>query len=369
MEAAVVKEYVGGADKGNNGLKLVLGKINGVVLPNPIKVGLMNVIKMVPRGFHREVIGVEKAEETLDVVIRSVHMPDLHEKRFFVDKLAVDHGPMQVSTKKEKMNNPFIMVPFLTALAMQMDRNKDEIIYKLMGSLPVKEFKKDRNARLAFVKSLQGTYEVEFVSTAGMEGWKCTIHLTIELNAEGMSVIHNQMTDGTGRIIKEEWQGESMGAIDLGGFSFDVPVVDEYHRPAPTLCRGEQIGVLSKIDDLCKVMAREHGVQLSRSNLEKRIREGNYMIPNGKDEVDIKPLVDEHFSILCTEVIITVDDILSQPNTYQIKRFFLCGGGTLLVPDYFNQLQKQIRAELVETSDPVWETAQGNCKLAIAYFG
>ena len=363
-----MRTLVGGGDLGNTRLKLVISAADDVRLANPIKLDIPNAVKQVAKGRKRgNMSSNEEIMDTLDVHISCPHNLDLHDKRFFVGPLAVKNGALEVSPKRKKTDNPFIMIPFLTGLALQSDEPVEEICCKFLIGLPVKEFK-DRDLRNEFINSLGGVYDLTFISTTNLEGWKVKIHLDVAPQPEGLPVIFNQMFDNAGKMICD-LRGKPKGVIDLGGHTTNIPITNELLKADTTLSTGLENGVYTALDEMRDEIRREFGVSIARQQCEDYIVNRGCILPIGEESFSIQGIVDEHFGILADDISSVIQDVLANSTTSnEIDKFFVAGGGGLLIPKYFEKLQNGLRSTLVYTDDPVFETAQGLAKLACVHY-
>lgn len=341
-----MKRFLVGADIGNYAFKGVFGEGN--------RVYIQNAVKEVPMGFERPNLGMEeRVLDTMDIIIRSPHLPQLHERRFFVGNLAVGKQEFQPSPDTRKTENPLILVPMLAALALQVNEPEEHIHYEATMGLPMAEFL-DKADRQLFEQRIAGDYQIEFVSTMGMEGWRVNITLEPSITAEGLAVIHHQMTDRYGRNVRPEWQGQAMGAIDIGGFSVDISGVDSSHRPDVDLCAGLELGTVKALDGIISEIYRQYRVRLPRHMIEKTVTKDNCQLQLGARRVDIRPIVENNFRVLANQIIQGITEISKRPKATQVHRYFVLDGGALNYQQYMaDELQSKLFADLVWlTHDP-----------------
>ncbi|MDT3417159.1 hypothetical protein QO009_003054 [Brevibacillus aydinogluensis] len=335
-----------GGDIGNHALKLVAGVGN--------RLYLVNAVKEVSVGTERKSLGEdEQILDTLDVFIRCPHLPELHERRFFVGNLAIGKNEYQVSPDTRKMENPLILVPFLTGLALQSNQRDEHLLVEATMGLPMAEFL-EKSQRKDFEQKITGEYEIEFVSTAKMEGWKVKIQLKPSLSPEGMAVILHQMTDRFGRNIRPDWNGQAMGAIDIGGFSTDMSAIGTDHRPDPDLCEGFQLGTITAIDEIIKEINRIYKIKFPRHMIEKTITTDNCQLQLGAKKIDIHDLVESNFRSISNQIAQAVLEVAKKPKAAMIHRYFVFGGGALKYQKFMEkELQERMYSELLWlTTDP-----------------
>ncbi|CAI8942802.1 plasmid segregation protein ParM [Brevibacillus sp. IT-7CA2] len=357
-----MKIIFAGGDIGNDGMKLVLGIGNRLFIPN--------AVKEVAHGTERKSIGEdEKVLDTLDVIIRCTHLPELDGRRFWVGNLAVGKGEYQVSPDTKKRDNPLILVPLFTGLALQADKKEDDLHTQVTMGLPMEEFL-EKNERKSFETRIKGDFEVEFVSTHRMEGWKVKIRFDPTLAPEGLGIILHQMTNQFGQNIKPEWKGQAMGCIDIGGFSTDISAIGSDHRPDADLCDGFQLGTISALDGVGEEINRLYKIKFPRHMLEETITKKNCQLQLGAKQIDITDIVDSNFRSVAHQIAQRVLEITRKPKAAMIHRYFVVGGGALKYEQFLeNELQEKMYSELIWlTTDPeetVFLNAESFYRLAI----
>jgi len=351
-----------GADLGNSGLKYVkgLGKdpANRLFIPNSVYPVAASMV--------RESMDDEQTLKTLDFIIRAPHYPEIHDQRFFVGELALKFQQFETSARTKKTENPYILIPALAALALEAEESGEEINYQIVVGLPVSEFK-NKAARQAFEKKLQGTYEIEFVSTADRQGWTVKLHIAAKVTPEGLAVIFNQQTDDKVRMVKPDWKGQAMGVIDIGDFTTDLPIMNEDGKPDSELSTGLMIGIATALDNILVHLERETGRQLNRQRVVQAIKKG-YKLQHGKEQKDIKAICDEHFENIAKQIMTQLKSIINgSTGMLDVVRFFVCGGGAILLKPYLEALSDEIPSEMVwltDDVDPVYQNAEGYYKIA-----
>ncbi|WP_019123873.1 ParM/StbA family protein [Brevibacillus massiliensis] len=327
-----MKRMQGGFDLGNNAFKMVLeGK----------RMKIPNVVREVPLTTERKKISNnEKMENTFDVLIRCPHVPELHGKRFFVGNLAIGNGEHEIDPQTKKAKNPLVLVPFLAGLAAQAGSGQDEILVSGYAGLPMDEY---LNSALKeeYRQRLNGTFQVEFISTAGLEGFSVKLHLNIEIKPEGMAVTLRQIQKNM-----ERWKRQAMGAIDIGAFSTDISVLDRDLEPIPQLCQGLQVGTASALESIRDTINNEYRVNFTRHMIDEIVRENGKM-QLGVREIDITDIIQEHFRPYSRQIAQAVTEILEHPKGASIARFFIFGGGSIAYKPYLLELQERSYSEFV----------------------
>ncbi|UFJ41342.1 ParM/StbA family protein [Brevibacillus humidisoli] len=350
-----MRRVQGGFDLGNNALKMVLeGK----------RAKIPNVVREVPIPTERKRISNnEKMENTFDVILRCPHVPELHGKRFFVGKLAIGNGEHEIDPQTKKARNPLVLVPFLTALAAHAESEQDEIQVSGYAGLPMDEYL-IADLKEEYRQRLNGRFQVEFVSTAGREGWKVQLHLNIEVKPEGMAVTLRQIQKNMGR-----WNLQTMGAIDIGAFSTDISVLDREFEPIPELCQGLQIGTASALESIRERINKEYRVNFTRHMIDEIVTKDNGKMQLGIREIDISDVIEEHFRPYSRQIAQAITEILEHPKGVSTARFFIFGGGAIAYKPYLIELQERTYSEFVwldhDPDEVIFENAISFYLLAI----
>lgn len=341
-----MRTITAGGDIGFHALKLVVDDGQRVYIPN--------VIKEVAGTVTRPILSDdEKTIDTIDIHIRCPHYPALHNRRVYVGNLAIGNGEYQVSATSRKTQNDLILIPLLAGLALEADYDGEELEVDAMIGLPMLEYL-NRADREMFKQKITGTYEIEFYTTARREGWKVTIRLNPTITAEGLGVIFHQMTDTYGRIIRTDWKGEAMGAIDIGGSSTDIAIIGEDHKPDASLCRGLQLGVATALDQISQAIEKEHGVSFPRHMIEKFITKDHCMMRLGAHKFSIKEIVTSNFTAIANQIEQAIMELVKNPKASQVVRFFVFGGGAIDYKEFLDEsLRSKIYSELVWLTDDV----------------
>ncbi|MBO8164214.1 MAG: ParM/StbA family protein [Brevibacillus sp.] len=328
-----MKRVRGGFDLGNNAFKMVL---EGTRMKIP------NVVREVPLTTERKRISSnEKMENTFDVLLRCPHVPELDGKRFFVGNLAIGNGEQEIDPQTKKARNPLVLVPFLTGLATQAESEYEEMQVSGFAGLPMDEYLIGA-LKEEYRQRINGRFQVEFISTAGREGWRVQLYLNIEIKPEGMAVTLRQIQKNMGR-----WKRQAMGAIDIGAFSTDISVLDRDLEPIPELCQGLQIGTASALESIRETVNKEYRVNFTRHMIDEIVTTENGKMQLGVREIDIQDIIQEHFRPYSGQIAQAITEILGHPKGATIARFFIFGGGSIAYKPYLMELQERTYSEFV----------------------
>ncbi|MBA4533810.1 ParM/StbA family protein [Brevibacillus halotolerans] len=345
-----MRHLIFGGDIGNHALKAVFGENN--------RLYMINTVREVGETKSRPTIGEdEKVIDTLDIIIRCPHYEALNNRRFWVGNNALGMDEYQTSVKTKKTENDLILVPLLASIALQANQNGEEFIAEGIIGLPMLEYiggneGEEEIEREKFRNKITGEYEIEFVTTASLKGWKVKFKLIPHIKPESLLVILRQMIGLDGKIIHSDWKGQSMGSIDIGGFSTDVGIIDENHKPDGSLCRGFQFGAATALDEISKAIAKNYGYEFPRHMIEKFINRDNCQMRIGAKVISIKEIVESNFRATSNQISQGIIELMKNPKASQVARFFVFGGGAVDYKKYLiNNLSSKIMSELIWLTD------------------
>src|SRR5690606_4067261 len=132
-------------------------------------------------------------------------------------------GEHETEIGTHKADNPNLLIPLITMLALNVSGAQREEHFKIACGLPISEFSQDRER---FKKMLQGKYEVRFLSKR-LNDRVVRIYIDdVVIIPEGVAVVMNQMLNenGTG-FRRPELRHGQLGVIDVGAFTTDIPVI------------------------------------------------------------------------------------------------------------------------------------------------
>ncbi|QDX91022.1 ParM/StbA family protein (plasmid) [Brevibacillus laterosporus] len=352
-----MRHMIFGGDIGNHALKAVFGNYN--------RFYMINTVREVGKTKSRPIIGEdEKVIDTLDIIIRCPHYEALNNRRFWVGNNALGMDEYQTSVKTKKTENDLILVPLLAAIALQANHSKEEFIAEGIIGLPMLEYisgNEKESEREKFKNKITGEYEIEFVTTASLKGWKVKFKLIPHLKPESLLVILRQMIGQDGRLIRPEWKGQSMGSIDIGGFSTDVGIIDENHKPDGNLCRGFQLGAATALDEISKAIAKKYDYEFPRHMIEKFINKDNCQMRIGAKVIPINDIVEANFRATSNQISLGIIELMKNPKASQVARFFVFGGGAVDYQKYLKDtLSSKIMSELIWLTENPDETVYYN---------
>ncbi|MGG3471593.1 ParM/StbA family protein [Neobacillus pocheonensis] len=360
-----------GADLGNDSLKIAFGGNATFRLKNSVSQRMMEEIRkdlgiadFGLNGDFEELNDDQKGRilNDLDVVIHS----DTINGRFFVGDLASRNGEQVVEPGTPKADNPNIIIPLITMLALDVERGKKEAHFKLACGLPITEFTSDRER---FRKKLIGEYNVKFLSQALKDREVKIIIDDVLMIPEGVAVALNQIFDETGRKFRnKELLTGQCGVIDIGAFTTDIPVVSN-GKPDNEASSGINEGIANYLDAIVNLINEQHGVKMTRSQLVEKLEANSLSFSIKGTQTDLSSYVDQQFSIFAKKIVSKVDNIWA--NHFEISQFFVVGGGAKALRKHLDEEMKRRKISLsfIDNEDPQMQNALGYWKYAKQKFG
>lgn len=348
-----------GADLGNDSLKIVFGQRHQFKLKNAVSKRMREEV--------RKDLSVDRAKdssitEDLDVLIES----ETVQGRFFVGPLAVRNGEEEILTGTAKANNPFIVVPLITMLALDIKKPEREREFKLVCGLPISEFTVDREK---FASMIKGTYKVCFLSSIYQH--EVVVKITdVTVLPEGVAVIMNQLLndDATGFRNPSLRQGH-VGVIDIGAFTTDIPVIVN-GKPDSDASTGINEGIAHYLDRIVAYVNHTHHVLMTRAQLVERLEKNDLSMHIKGSPVDLTGAVNEQLMIFANKIVSIVDNLWSKH--YEIQDFFVVGGGAKALRNMLIEEMKKRNITLTfvdQHEDPQMQNALGYWKFAQQKFG
>jgi plasmid segregation protein ParM len=361
-----------GADLGNDSLKIAFGTkmtfrlINAVsqrMIEEPRKDLSIESLKLVNNTIEKlDKETQSKILSDLDVIITSKYING----RYFVGDLASKNGEQEVETGTPKADNPNIVIPFLTMLALNVDEKRKEEHFNVVCGLPITEFTSDKDR---FKEKLIGEYKVKF-NTAALKGREVKIIIdNIVVLPEGVAVIMNQMLDDTGTKLKNPSLIEGQrGVIDIGAFTTDIPIIVK-GKPDSNASDGIEEGIANYLDSIVRLINERHNVRMTRSQLVEKIEANQLSFPIKGVSTDISGYLKQQFQIFANKIVSKVDNIWA--NHYEIQEFFVVGGGAkaLEEPLKAEMNKRKIQLTFITNEDPQMQNALGYWKYAKQKFG
>lgn len=360
-----------GADLGNDSIKIVFGPRHFFRIQNSVSQRMQDekrknlAIDTIPVTSSLDQMS-DKARDRvlqdLDVSIRSEKING----RFFVGELATRHGENEIQTGTSKSDNPFITIPLITMLALDVPQHQSGGDYKVVCGLPISEFTEDRNR---YREKLIGDYEVTFKSFSMANR---TVKVSIKdvyVVPEGVAVVLNRMLNETATGFRNITLREGqIGVIDIGAFTTDIPVIVN-GRPDSDASQGFAEGIANYLDKIIRWVNESFGVQMSRSQLVARLEAGDLKFPIKGKPADLKPFIQEQFQIFAQKIVARVDSIWE--NHFEIREFFVVGGGAKALQEYLEAEMKKrsISLTFIDDEDPQMQNALGYWKYAKQKFG
>lgn len=342
------EEEIVGGDLGNDSLKLSMGVKQNY--------RIANAVARQVTGLKRKTLDDSDSKEImddLDVLIESRYING----RYFVGPLAIKIGENSVATGTAKSKNDNLIIPLVTMLALNTTSDKKSKTVNLTAGLPVKEVSKDRDA---FIEKLKGNYKVTFLSGVLKDRTVDIFIKDVTIVPEGVAVVINQMMndDATGFRDQSLSKGQ-IGVIDIGAFTTDIPVIVN-GKPDSDVSDGLKEGIANSLDTIINHVNDEYGITMTRSQLVERIEENDLNVPMKGKEVNLQPMIEELFEIFAQKIVGVVDSIWEK--SYQIKRFYVVGGGAkALKKPLETEMKKRdiVLTFIPEEEDPQMQNAMG----------
>lgn len=365
-----------GADLGNDSLKFVIDAKNPVTIKNAVSRRLINETRKnlaIDGDTDTESDGQRKRQyKNLDVIVRALGGD---EERFYIGELAIEAGEDETIVGTEKADNPHIHIPLLAMLAIHTPKRDKVAHFNIVCGLPIKQFKPESREKMK--NKLIGEFEVTLMDTNGQRGRK--VRLIIEnvvVAPEGVPVIMNRMlNEEATELIRPELRAGSYGVIDIGAFTTDIPVIVN-GKPDSLASDGIDEGIATYIDRIASALSATTGATVTRNQILRRMIDNDLVFSiRGKTYPLQKEIEDQLFGF--AQKIIDVINRLWNKN-YEIKEFFVVGGGGKLLKPYMQKImsQRDIQLSFIEMkttkddqNDPQLQNAYGYWKLAKQKFG
>ncbi|WP_268626987.1 ParM/StbA family protein [Paenibacillus alvei] len=346
-----------GADLGNDSTKPVFSAQQQFRLKNAVSRRMMTEI--------RKNLSLDSEQpdilDDLDVIIDSEKIKG----RFFVGNLAAKVGEDIVKPGTRKVQNDSIIVPLITMLALNTDEGKKEEQFKVVCGLPIKEFSDDKDI---FRNKIMGSYKVEFLS-GRIKGRKVTIHIEdVAVLPEGVPVVMNRMLDDSATKFRDEsLRSGQVGVIDIGAFTTDMPVIVN-GKPDSDASDGLDEGIAIYLDRIVDYVNDRYEVKMTRAQLVERLEDNDFVVPIRGQEVDLEPFVNEQFIFFADKIVSIVDKLWER--NYEIKRFYVVGGGAKALQKYLEEKMNErgISLTFIEDEDPQMQNALGYWKYGVTKF-
>lgn len=300
--------------------------------------------------------------KNLDVIIHS----DLVDGRFFVGDLASRHGEQEVETGTNKADNPNIVIPLITTLGLNVPSEQNTGHFKIVCGLPITEYTQDRER---YKQMIRGEYELEFLwSATKSRRMKISID-DVAVLPEGVAVLMNQMLNDTATGFRNPGLRKGQrGVIDIGAFTTDMPVIVD-GKPDSDASEGISEGIANYLDKIVRYVNESYQVRMTRSQLVELIEKDQLTLNIRRNQVNLKPYVNEQFKIFAQKIVSKVDTIWA--NHFQIEDFFVVGGGAkaLKEPLMEEMKKRNIQLTFILNEDPQFQNALGYWKFGKQKFG
>lgn len=372
----IVKTQVG-ADLGNDSLKLVFDEKTHYTIKNSVSRRSMNEIRR-NLNIDSDNDASERGEKgkrqlkNLDVIVRPAGGK---EERFYIGDLAIEAGEDETVVGTEKANNPHIHIPMLAMLALHTPRSRKEVHFDVVCGLPVKQFNKEARARMS--ERLIGQFEVTLMEANGQRGRKVVINIENVLIApEGVPVLMNQMlNEDATDLTRPELRVGSYGIIDIGAFTTDIPVIVD-GKPDSMASDGLDEGIATYIDKIATALSDANKAIVTRNQLLDKILSGETEMSVRGRVFPIRDEVEDQMQVFAQKIIDKIDRLWSK--SYEIKEFFVVGGGGRMLRPYLSKVmtQRDIQLKFIEMrtakdhqNDPQLQNAFGYWKIAKQRYG
>lgn len=331
---STVYQEVGGADLGNDSLKLIIDPINPITVRNVVSRRDLNEVPMDlsfdsnSRSKVRDVTG-------MDVIIEPFGQAPA---RYWIGDKAVRGGENKVAAGTPKADHPYIHIPLLAMLALSTPEGYTEGRYSLVVGLPIKQFaNKELGYRKRMKERLLGTYKVTLKNSKKDR----IVNIVIEnvlVVPEGVPVITNQSfnSDATG-FRRQELQEGVRAVVDIGAGTTDIPVIDN-GAPDSINSFGEEIGIGTYLDRIVEGLRASFKADITRNQLVERLEKGDYnMMIRGKQH-DLKPAIDAGLTEFASLIVGWIDNIWTK--RYDIIEFLIVGGGAKVLEKFIREQLK-----------------------------
>lgn len=360
-----------GADLGNDSHKIVFGPRQHFRIKNAVSQRMSGEVR---KNLNIEPLHIEGGIHDIDDTSRGQIFKDLDVEirskqingRYFVGDLASKHGENEIETGTTKADNPTLIIPLVTMLALDVPSTQHVGHYKVVCGLPITEFTEDKER---YRQMLLGTYDVTFKTSALKDRSVKIIIEDVYVIPEGVAVILNQMlnekADGFRNPSLRKGQ---RGVIDIGAFTTDIPVIVD-GKPDSDASEGFAEGIANYLDKIVRFVNETYGVHMSRSQLVDRLENGELNVPIKGKPVDLKPFVEEQFQIFANKIVSKVDNLWA--NHFEIQEFYVVGGGAKALKRFLaaEMDKRKIGLTFIENEDPQLQNALGYWKFAKQKFG
>jgi len=367
-----------GADLGNDSLKLVFDAKTHYTIKNTVSRRLLNEVRKnlnidssEPEPENTDEIR-KRTVQNLDVIIRPLGG---QEERYFIGDLAIQAGENETIVGTQKADNPHIHIPLLAMLALHTPRNRREGRYNIVCGLPIKQFNKESSKKMQ--EKLIGQFDVTFIDEKGELGRK--VKVTIEnaiVAPEGVPVLMNRMlnSDATD-FARPELRNGSYGIIDIGAFTTDIPVIIN-GKPDSIASDGLEEGIASYLDRIVEALRSSTRAEITRNQVLNKIVNDDYTLLIRGKNYDLKKEIEDQLNLFAQKVIDVIDRLWSK--NYEIKEFFVVGGGGKLLKPYLQKIARdrdinltyiEMKNERDYQNDPQLQNAFGYWKIAKQKYG
>lgn len=361
-----------GADLGNDSHKIVFSHRQHHRIKNSVSQRMTNEtrknlnVEMPLDNFSLNEMDVRTQDRIfndLDVVITS----SVINGRYFVGELASKNGENEVEVGTPKADNPNIIIPLITLLALDIPSDQSVGRFKVVCGLPITEFTSDRERYREMVK---GEYDIEFKTDAitNRKNRKVIIEDVLVV-PEGVAVVINQMLNDTATGFRNAALREGhRGVIDIGAFTTDIPVIIN-GKPDSDASDGISEGIANYLDKIVKYVNETYSAKMTRSQLVDHLEKDKLVLSIRKNMVDLRPFIDEQFEIFSKKIVSKVDNLWA--NHFEIEDFFVVGGGAKALKDALTteMNKRNIQLTFLEGEDPQLQNALGYWKYGKQKFG
>lgn len=373
LEALPIK--AAGADMGNDSLKFVIdGK--PVTIKNAVS---RRMIQEVRRNLNTdgdndtELDGSKKRQfENLDVIIQKVGDK---EERYYIGQFAIEAGEDETVVGTEKADNPTLHIPMLAIMAINTPKREKAARFGIVCGLPVKQF--NPGAVTKMKNKIIGEYDVTIMENNGQRGRKVRINISDVIVApEGVPVMMNRMlNDEATAIIRPELRLGSYGIIDIGAFTTDIPVIVN-GKPDSLASDGIDEGIATYIDKIATILSNSTRATITRNQIMQKIMDNDLTLSIRGKQYPLQKEIEDQLHAFAQKIIDVIDRMWSK--NYEIREFFIVGGGSKLLKPYLKQIMESREIELTfiemkgktdDVNDPQLQNAFGYWKIAKQKFG
>lgn len=362
-----------GADLGNDSLKVVFDAKTSVTIKNAVSRRLLNETRRNLSFDNTDSNAVsDRSTHYLDVIVRPVGG---QEERYFVGDLAIAAGEDESVVGTEKADNPHIHIPLIAMLALHTPRNRKEGKYAIVCGLPITQYREPQRTKMK--QKLLEQWDVTFIDENGQHGRK--VRVTIEnvtIVPEGVPVLMNRVInqDATDFAHPELLKG-SYGVIDIGAFTTDIPIIIN-GKPDSIASDGLEEGIATYITKISDALSASTRAIITRNQVLQKLLDNDLTLFIRGRQHDIRNEVEDLLSMFAQRIIDVIDRMWSK--NYEIKEFFVVGGGGKLLKPYLQKiaLQRDLSLTFVERksdrdvqNDPQLQNAFGYWKIAKQQYG